>query len=488
MRLLTLLALLLSSVVPAAAQPDPRPFPPEASSAHEIATAAGPLRFTALAGSVRVPASGPAQAEVATLAFLGAQPSDGARPVTFAVNGGPGASSAWLNLGAIGPWRVDASAATVSPSASPALHDNAETWLDMTDLVFIDPPGTGYSRIVASGDDVRRRIFSVNGDISLLAGVIREWLQAHNRVGSAVFIVGESYGGFRAPRLARTLASEQGVGVRGIAMLSPVIDFAHRNDLWDPMPCVWALPSQVAAVRNASGREAVADAESYATGDYMADLWRGERDTAATARVSERVAALLPAIDPALVRQREGCIDSRTFVRELYHGRDRVGSLYDPTVTAADPFPAASRSFAPDPALDGLRPLFTAAMRDEYQRLLHWTPDGSYDVLSMSVNRQWQWGNSPNSPESYLALRESLSSDPAFRVLVAHGLYDLVTPYMADKVLLDSIPDLGPPGRVSLRVHPGGHMFYTRDASRAALHEDGAWLLNPPLLNQPESR
>ena len=304
----------------------------------------------------------------------------------------------------------------------------------------------------------------------------REWLQAHNRTGSTVFIVGESYGGFRAPRLARALATEQGVGVRGIAMLSPVIDFAHRNDLWDPMPCVWALPSQVAAVRNASGRDAVADVEGYAAGEYLTDLWRGERDPAAIARVVGRVTALLPVLDPALVRQREGCVDSRSFVRELYHGQDRVGSVYDPTVTSADPFPAAGRSFAPDPALENMRPLFTSAMLDEYQRL-HWTPDGAYDVLSLSVNRQWQWGNSPDSPESYLALREDLSSDPQFHALVVHGLYDLVTPYMADKVLLDSIPDLGPPGRVSLQVHPGGHMFYTRDASRAALHEDGAWLL-----------
>ena len=483
MRLLAALVLhacLFASVAAQPAPAEPRPFPAEASTAHQVVTAAGPLSFTALAGGIRVTnTAGAAQADVATLAFLAPDPGGHTRPVTFAINGGPGASSAWLNLGAIGPWRLDVTGATVSPSAPPVLHDNTDTWLDMTDLVFIDPPGTGYSRIVANGDEARRRIYSVGGDISLLADVIRRWLDVHNRVGAPVYVVGESYGGFRAPRLARALATEQGVGVRGIALLSPVIDFAHRNDLWDPMPCVWALPSQVAAAREAASRDAVADAEAYATGEYMADLWRGERDRAAVARVAARVSALLPALDPALVRQRDGCVDPRSFVRELHRRAGRVGSLYDPTITSADPFPAAPRSYAPDPALDVMRPLFTAAMRDEYQRLLHWTPEGDYDVLSQAVNRAWQWGNSPNSPESYGALREALSSDPAFRVLVVHGLYDLVTPYLADKVLLDSVPDLGPPGRIAFRVHPGGHMFYTRDAGRAALHEDGAWLLQP---------
>ena len=472
-------AVLLSLAVPSFAQ-EAHPLPAESVTSHEVQVRGGPIAFRALAGSVRTTGPNDApDADVATLAFVLAAPPGGVRPVTFAINGGPGAASAWLNLGAIGPWRVDMAGAASSPSAHPALHDNADTWLDLTDLVFIDPPGTGYSRLVATGDEARRRDYSVSGDVSLLAQAIRRWLDAHDRTGSPVYIVGESYGGFRAPRLVRELASSEHVGVRGIAMLSPVIDFAHRNDLWDPMPCVFGLPSQVAAARSASGRDAVADAEEYAATTLMTDLWRGEGDAAAVARVVARVSALLPSLDPAVIGRANGCLDARTFARELHRAGRQVGSVYDPLVTSADPFPAATRSFAPDPVLDGLQPPVSAAMRDEYARLLHWLPEGTYQLLNNGLNRQWQWGNSPNSPQAYAALRESLAADAAFRALVVHGLYDLVTPYMADKMLLDSIPDLPPPGRVAFRVHPGGHMFYTRDDSRAALHGDAAWLFAP---------
>ena len=165
------------------------------------------------------------------------------------------------------------------------------------------------------------------------------------------------------------------------------------------------------------------------------------------------------------------------FLRELYRRDQRVGSAYDGTATAADPFPAASRSYAPDPTLDSLRPAFTTAMHDEYERLLGWTPEGHYELLSADVIRQWQWGNSTDSPTSFTELRLALAADPAFRVIVMHGLYDLVTPYLASQAILDQVPDLGAPDRIALRVHPGGHMFYTNDASRALLHEDGAWLL-----------
>ena len=126
--------------------------------------------------------------------------------MTFAINGGPGAASAWLQLGALGPWRLPMHGLT--PASSPTLVDNADTWLDFTDLVFIDPPGTGYSRVVAPGDEARRSLWSVDGDIDGVAAAIRRWLTAEQRLASPKFIVGESYGGFRGPRLAEKLATD----------------------------------------------------------------------------------------------------------------------------------------------------------------------------------------------------------------------------------------------------------------------------------------
>ncbi len=115
---------------------------------------------------------------------------------------------------------------------------NAETWLDFTDLVFIDPPGTGYSRILAKGDDARRRLWSVTGDIDALAEVIRRWLDQADRIVSPKYILGESYGGFRGPRLARALQSDQGVGVSGIVLVSPLLDAHVQSGYNDPFDWV----------------------------------------------------------------------------------------------------------------------------------------------------------------------------------------------------------------------------------------------------------
>ena len=208
------------------------------------------LKFTATAGAIPLfDGEGALQAEVAYVAYVaplapGAKAEE--RPVTFLFNGGPGAASAYLAIGAIGPWRLPLE--RVAPSVPPALVPNAETWLDFTDLVFIDPPGTGYSRIAASGDDARRQFWSVDGDADALAVVIRKWLEQAGRQTSTKFIVGESYGGFRAPKIATALQGGEGVGIRGLVLISPVIDFASFGQRRQaPMSWVSHLPSMAAA-------------------------------------------------------------------------------------------------------------------------------------------------------------------------------------------------------------------------------------------------
>ncbi len=209
----------------ASASRDAKPEKPESSNLPADSTTAFTLNidgrslaFHVTAGSLQLrDEAGTPQADVAYVAYRldGADPER--RPVTFAINGGPGAASAWLHLGALGPWRLPMGG--LSPASPPALVDNAETWLDFTDLVFVDPPGTGYSRIVAPGDEARRRFWSVEGDVDGLAATIRRWLVAERRLASPKFIVGESYGGFRAPRLAEGLAADQGVGVAGLVLI-----------------------------------------------------------------------------------------------------------------------------------------------------------------------------------------------------------------------------------------------------------------------------
>ncbi|HYZ61932.1 MAG TPA: peptidase S10 [Acetobacteraceae bacterium] len=472
------------SAAEALAQPAPNPPPPaEKTTQHTIALPGRTLAFQAQVATMRLAnPQGQPQAEVVTTAFLqsGADPAQ--RPVTFVLNGGPGASSAWLNLGAIGPWRVPFG---VVPSRAAAPIDNAETWLDFTDLVFIDPPGTGFSRIVAQGDEVRRQIWSVNGDIELLAVVIRRWLEGNGRVLAPKFIAGESYGGFRGPKLARTLLDRQGVGVSGLVLMSPVLDFNGRDVPWDPFRFVVTLPSMAAVVRGARGRAELRDVEEYAQGEYLQDLLRGEGDRAAVDRLTARVSALT-GLEPALVRRRAGRIDTATFLRDREPGR--VESPYDASISVPDPFPAGAHDNSPDPLLDGMRGPLTSAMLHVYSARLGWQPEGApnrqYEILDGSVATQWDYGRRQVRPEVYTELRQYLALDPSVRVAVAHGLTDLVTPYFASKLLLDQTPPFGPEERLRLLTYGGGHMFYSRDESRAGLHDDAASLVAAALAGR----
>jgi carboxypeptidase C (cathepsin A) len=435
------------------------------------------LHFKAVAGTIPINnGDGKLQAEIAFIAYLKPDAEPGTRPLTFAVNGGPGASSAYLQLGAIGPWhlRLD----NVTPSSAAAITPNPDTWLDFTDLVFVDPVGTGYSKFIAGGDEVRKQFWSVDGDIEVLATFMRKWIEKNGRQASKKFIAGESYGGFRAPKLAAKL-DEQGVGVNGLVMVSPVLDFGWRgNGRQSPLNWVVRLPSMAAAVREAKSpfdREALRDVERYAATDYLVDLARGERDIAAVERISARVAQFT-GLDPTLVRRLAGRVDTRTFLRERNRDRGLVGSAYDATVTGIDPDPGSTNSRREDPVLDSIRAPLTSAMTDLYARTLKWRVEEPYQLLNNRVSPRWDWGGARATHDIVDDLRGLLARDPQMRVLIAHGASDLVTPYFENQMIVDQFPPFASPDRLKLSVYGGGHMFYIRDASRRALRDDALQL------------
>jgi carboxypeptidase C (cathepsin A) len=146
--------------------------------------------------------------------------------------------------------------------------------------------------------------------------------------------------------------------------------------------------------------------------------------------------------------------------------------MYDATIERADPDPHRALSHYPDPVLDGFKAPVTSAMMAIYAEQLHWRPDTTYHLASDSAFGQWNWGHGMDRPESITAMQAALSLDPHLRILIGHGLFDLRTPYFATALILRGLPDVGPPGRVRLAVYPGGHMFYSLDASRRALHHD----------------
>jgi carboxypeptidase C (cathepsin A) len=445
-------------------------LPPDSVTKQTLALPGRTLAFTAVAGSIRLfDDKGEPQADIATTSYQ----LDGAdarnRPVTFVFNGGPGASSAWLQLGNIGPWRVAMGGDALRPSAPPDLLPNAETWLDFTDLVFIDPVGTGYSRFVATGDDVRKRFFSVEGDVASVALTIRRWLEKSDRLASPKFIIGESYGGIRGPRVVRELQTQQGVGVNGLILLSPLLDFREYSGS-SLLQYVASLPTMTAVAREAKApvtRTDLADVERYAGGDFLVDLVKGLADTEATNRLADRVAALT-GIDQGVSRRLAGRFDISEFRREFDRRNGRVTGRYDASVLGLDPNPDSSFHHFDDPSGDALLAPLTSAAVDLTRRKLDWRPDGSYQLLSGTVNRAWDFGRGREPLQSVTQLREILALDPKLKLLVAHGLFDLATPYFASKILLDQLPAYATPDRVKLVVYPGGHMFYSRDASRQA--------------------
>ena len=198
---------------PAAALAPPA-LPANNTTHHDLVLPGRVLHVDATAGSLRLTDS-KTNAALADVAFISFQmpPEPGQqRPVTFLYNGGPGYASGWLNLGGVGPWRLPMFGDAAAPSAAPQLINNPDTWLDFTDLVFLDPPGTGYSRVLG-GKDVQREFWSEKGDVNALAVTIRRWSEANNRMTSPKFLAGESYGGFRSPKIAHVLQVDQGVGV-----------------------------------------------------------------------------------------------------------------------------------------------------------------------------------------------------------------------------------------------------------------------------------
>lgn len=468
-----------------ARQPEGRRLPPDATTQHSLTLSDGrALKFTAVAGSLPlVDESGKLQAEIAVTAFTLPDKEARTRPVTFAVNGGPGAASAYLNLAAVGPWRLPFEGTSISPSMAPVTVPNDETWLDFTDLVFIDPVGTGYSR--ATGDDAKR-YYGIESDAAVLSAVIARWLRTNDRLTSPKFFLGESYGGFRGPLVARKLQDDVGIGLSGLVLLSPVLDFGYlQPPRHNPLGAVTRLPSLAAAGLEKRGETPdparMAAAEAYATGPYLADLLRGPADKAAIDRMTERVAGLT-GLDPTLVRRQAGRVAGASYQREADRDAGRVASAYDTGITGWDPDPSAAQGRFADPVLTAMVAPLTSAAIDLTARTLNWrVPNLRYELLNNAVNAGWNWGGGRSAPEVVSDLRQALSLDGDLRVLVAHGYTDLVTPYFASKLILDQMPAYGGGERLSLSVYPGGHMFYFRKGSRAALRGDALRLYETAL-------
>ncbi|HKV65146.1 MAG TPA: peptidase S10, partial [Rhodanobacteraceae bacterium] len=382
------------------------------------------------------------------------------RPVTFAFNGGPGASSVFLNFGAIGPKIVKFGVEGDTPSEPARLHDNPSTWLPFTDLVFIDPVGTGYSRSLVDDKQSTKDFYSTDTDIAYLSRIVYDWLVKNGRMESPKYITGESYGGFRGPRITYYLQTRLGVAMNGMVLLSPYLDpLAWSDEYTSPMAWMTTLPSIAAAHLEREGKltaENMAPIIAYTRGDYAQALMKGRSDPAAYDAMIKKVTELT-GLDPLFVKNSGGRLETQAYLREVYRSEGKLGSRYDSNFTAWDPFPYAPHQRSGDPILNGIIAPTTTAMVNFVTQTVGWKYDGRYNTLSYDVGRLWHDDDDANDG-SVKQLREAVATDPNLRVLIAHGWDDLSCPFMVSVLAVDQMPAMGDPTRVEVKEYAGGHM------------------------------
>src|SRR5215813_1107359 len=448
------------------------PLPADAHAIQTIRLNGKALPYTVTIGSLPVENNGKKIGEVVVTAYTAAGEN---RPVTFALNGGPGASSVFLNLGAIGPKRIEFGREGDSPSDPATLTDNPGTWLDFTDLVFIDPIGTGFSRSLTSPDEAKKQFYSTEADIRYLSRVIYDWLVKNERLSSRKYLVGESYGGYRGPRITYYLQTQLGVALNGLVLVSPYLNptQSENGDL-SPIPWMMTLPSITAAHLEREHKlsaETMAPVIAYTRGEYATDLLKGRSDSEATARIIKRVTQMT-GLGEEFVRRSGGRLDTGAYLREVFRDHGKLGSVYDSNVTSYDPSPFAPEQRVNDPMLENSIAPTTTAMVDFVTRVVGWKTDAPYHTLNYEVNSQWHRDSAALRAGAVPDLRQAIAADPKLRVLIAHGLNDLSCPFMGSVLTVDQMPVMGDANRVAVREYPGGHMFYSRPESQAAFRKD----------------
>ena len=451
--------------------------------AYTVDVAFLPVRAEGIDGAADAP-----QAAVMATAYLLDGADKAARSVCFAFNGGPGSASVWLHLGALGPQRVVVPDDGSLPAAPYAVQENPLTWFEHFDLVFIDPPHTGWSTTASAA--ARKKMLGVDGDVDALAEVMRVWLTRHQRWGSAVYLAGESYGTTRGAALADKLIG-MGVALSGLILVSCAMDL--QTLVFTPanlLPNALFLPgyANVAQFHGllkdplaASPEAARAAAEAFVADDYLAALHAGARLTGkARGRVARRLSELT-GLSQALVEERNLRIAPQDFFFEALREQGRIVGRLDARVTG--PMAASrTREWEFDPGIEAIEAPYTMAAMAYFGGPLGLDIEQRYEVLNREVNRKWNWNRGEAQGNGFACtspdLARALRRHGQMRVFVASGRYDLGTPYSASDW---SLAQLDAPAevlaRITHRYYDAGHMMYTRQADLTQLKADLAtWL------------
>jgi carboxypeptidase C (cathepsin A) len=450
---------------------------------HELALPGGSLGYTARAGVMPLRDEfDELEAEIFFTAYdLDFDGPRSSRPLTFIFNGGPGSSSIWLHMGAAGPWRVKMEDRGWMPRPPYMLEPNGSTWLEFTDMVFVDPVGTGFSRAVK--EELDRKFWSFKGDIESVGEFIRLYLSRYGRWTSPLYLAGESYGTTRAAGLAGHLV-DRGIAFNGIVLISSAldirpIDFVQGDDL----PYQLFVPTYAATawyhgrlepdLQKLSLSELNALVTEWSESELATALARGDRLPADLRRELAARLARYTGLDPQYVAGTDLRIDIFRFCKELLRGERRSVGRLDSRFKGIEALDVTEHPEF-DPAMNAIMPPYAATFNDYLGGRLGVKTDMPYEVMSDRAGEKWEWekGKLPTTGE---ALRGAMAKNPYMKVLVAQGYYDLATPCYATEYMISHMNiDASLRGNVTTRTYEAGHMFYLDTESLTAFGADVA--------------
>jgi carboxypeptidase C (cathepsin A) len=422
---------------------------------------------------------GTQKAAIVTTSYV-KEPRDPSRPVTFLFNGGPGSGSVWLQMGAFGPKRVAIPSDARDDGAPPyPLVDNPDSLLDVTDLVFIDPPGTGFSHLI--GKTEPKEFYGVTADAKAVAQVIRRWLNDNGRWSSPKYLGGESYGTTRSAAVVNELEGStfNDVGLNGVILISTVLDFAAGADTpGNELSYITNLPS-MAATALYHGKAAapsveafVEEARQFAIGPYAAALLKGQKLPAEERAAIRTQLARFTGLSEAFLERADLRVTPDRFYKELLRDRGLTVGRLDSRYTGRD-YDSAGESPDNDPSFYGIDAGYTAAINSWARGSLGFVTDREYQSIG-GIGRDWDWRIGGRDSNAYLNvtpyLGTALRQNSGMRIFVAQGYYDFATPFFAAEYALSRTGI--PQDRVQFHYYDAGHMMYVRDQDRVKLSRD----------------
>lgn len=457
---------------------------PDSVTKHSVNVNGRTLNYTVRAGymPIRNAQTGDTEAKIFYMAYtLDNANNPAKRPLMFSFNGGPGSASVWLHMGALGPKRVKMLDNGLMPPPPYELVDNEATWLDQTDLVFIDTVGTGYSR--AMKPEVAAKFFGLNGDIESVGEFIRMYLTQAQRWTSPLFLVGESYGTTRASGLSNYLF-EHGVGLNGILLISTVMNFqtirfADNNDL----PLVFILPSYATTAwyhkRLSPGMQAkpvsqiAQEARNFAMNEFMPAMMRVESLSPQEKQTLLDKYSSLTGLSKDFIERNNFRVELGEFMKELLRSQRRTTGRLDSRFLGIDR-DAGGESADGDPSMNAIRPPYTAAFNDYVRRDLEFNSPLEYYILGGGIGR-WNWNTDNGYADTSMPLKDAMAKNPYMKIFVACGYYDMATPFFAAEYTVSAM-NLDPELRknISFNYYEAGHMMYIEKASLRKLKDDAA--------------